>query len=539
MLYQQPILDLAHRRGHPARAAAAHGRRRTASLIAPATFLYIAERFGLIQAIDRWVVRQAIALIAGQRARRPAAALEVNLSGKSIDGPRADRARSSTSCARSGIDPDRPDLRDHRDGGDRQHGARPAASPSAIARAGLRVRARRLRRRLRLLLLPQAPAVRLPQDRRRLHPQPRRSPSTTSSSSRRWSRSRPGLGKQTIAEFVGDEPTLELLRAYGVDFAQGYDVGRPEPVSEWLGLEPAPGRPGRQRLVVSTRERGDSDDGRQAQVVLPAGARRRAAPAAQARRSAAPPSSRPSCARPSASCAGRARSCGGRARCWPRGCRRTSSETIAQARAEHLTYLKPDNLRELAVDRDRARARERPGLIVEAGTARGGSAIVLAAAKAAARPMKVYDVFGMIPPPGEHDGEDVHERYEKIAGGAARGVGGETYYGYRDDLYREVTESFSRLGVPVGGAQRRADPGAVRGHDRARRAGRVRAPGRRLVRVDDDVPGRGSRRCWSPAGGSCSTTTTSGRAAARRSTSTSPDRDGLPARAAGEAARHP
>jgi hypothetical protein len=124
-------------------------------------------------------------------------------------------------------------------------------------------------------------------------------------------------------------------------------------------------------------------------------------------------------------------------------------ETIARARAEHLTYLKPDNLRELAsvvIELERA---QRPGLIVEAGTARGGSAIVLAAAKAAARPMKVYDVFGMIPPPGEHDGEDVHERYATIASGAARGVGGDTYYGYRDDLYREVTESFSRLGVPV------------------------------------------------------------------------------------------
>ena len=124
-------------------------------------------------------------------------------------------------------------------------------------------------------------------------------------------------------------------------------------------------------------------------------------------------------------------------------------QTIARARAEHLTYLKPDNLRELAsivIELERA---QQPGLIIEAGTARGGSAIVLAAAKAAARPMKVYDVFGMIPPPGEHDGADVHARYEKIAGGAAKGVGGDTYYGYRDDLYREVTESFSRLGVAV------------------------------------------------------------------------------------------
>ena len=63
--------------------------------------------------------------------------------------------------------------------------------------------------------------------------------------------------------------------------------------------------------------------------------------------------------------------------------------------------------------------------------------------------MKVYDVFGTIPPPTERDGADVHQRYEKIATGEARGPGGETYYGYRDDLYGEVVESFARLGVPA------------------------------------------------------------------------------------------
>jgi EAL domain-containing protein (putative c-di-GMP-specific phosphodiesterase class I) len=36
-----------------------------------------------------------------------------------------------------------------------------------------------------------------------------------------------GMGAQTIAEFVGDEATIELLRGYGVDYAQGYAVGRP------------------------------------------------------------------------------------------------------------------------------------------------------------------------------------------------------------------------------------------------------------------------------------------------------------------------
>jgi EAL domain-containing protein (putative c-di-GMP-specific phosphodiesterase class I) len=36
-----------------------------------------------------------------------------------------------------------------------------------------------------------------------------------------------GMGRQTIAEFVGDEATMSMLRCYGVDYAQGFEVGRP------------------------------------------------------------------------------------------------------------------------------------------------------------------------------------------------------------------------------------------------------------------------------------------------------------------------
>ena len=38
-----------------------------------------------------------------------------------------------------------------------------------------------------------------------------------------------GMGRQTIAEFVGDAPTMSMLRSYGVDYAQGFEVGRPAP----------------------------------------------------------------------------------------------------------------------------------------------------------------------------------------------------------------------------------------------------------------------------------------------------------------------
>jgi diguanylate cyclase (GGDEF)-like protein len=47
-----------------------------------------------------------------------------------------------------------------------------------------------------------------------------------------------GLGKRTIAEFVEDEETTQLLREYGVDMAQGFHLGRPVDAAEELAAEP-------------------------------------------------------------------------------------------------------------------------------------------------------------------------------------------------------------------------------------------------------------------------------------------------------------
>lgn len=41
-----------------------------------------------------------------------------------------------------------------------------------------------------------------------------------------------GLGKATIAEYVQDDQTAEMLREYGVDMAQGYHLGRPMGLDE-------------------------------------------------------------------------------------------------------------------------------------------------------------------------------------------------------------------------------------------------------------------------------------------------------------------
>ena len=43
-----------------------------------------------------------------------------------------------------------------------------------------------------------------------------------------------GLGKQTVAEHVGDQPTVALLRELGVDYGQGYFLGKPRPLDEFL-----------------------------------------------------------------------------------------------------------------------------------------------------------------------------------------------------------------------------------------------------------------------------------------------------------------
>jgi EAL domain-containing protein (putative c-di-GMP-specific phosphodiesterase class I) len=46
------------------------------------------------------------------------------------------------------------------------------------------------------------------------------------------------LGKKTIAEFVEDESVLALLKAVGVDYAQGYEIGRPTPLARYTHPDP-------------------------------------------------------------------------------------------------------------------------------------------------------------------------------------------------------------------------------------------------------------------------------------------------------------
>jgi EAL domain-containing protein (putative c-di-GMP-specific phosphodiesterase class I) len=73
-----------------------------------------------------------------------------------------------------------------------------------------------------------------------------------------------GLGAETIAEYVSDDQTLEFLREQGVGYAQGYRIGRPRPIEEVLS-SPAPGAPQPpvrvERPALSSGDEGGGDAG--------------------------------------------------------------------------------------------------------------------------------------------------------------------------------------------------------------------------------------------------------------------------------------
>ena len=47
-----------------------------------------------------------------------------------------------------------------------------------------------------------------------------------------------GLGRASVAEFVEDAASVEYLRAAGVDYGQGYHISRPLPIDEALAFHP-------------------------------------------------------------------------------------------------------------------------------------------------------------------------------------------------------------------------------------------------------------------------------------------------------------
>lgn len=197
----------------------------------PSAFLYAAERSGLIQAIDGWVVRKAIALIAEHARVGRKLVLNVNLSGKSI-GDRKLAELIEQALAEAGIDPARLNFE--------------LTETAAIANVEeARAFATRLRGRGCQFSLDDFGSgfgsfsylKTFPFDYLKIDGDFIRSLATSPVDRlvvEAIVNVARGMGKKTVAEFVTDEESTGLLRELGVDCAQGYHIGMPKPVSEVL-----------------------------------------------------------------------------------------------------------------------------------------------------------------------------------------------------------------------------------------------------------------------------------------------------------------
>ncbi|MEA2154203.1 MAG: hypothetical protein QOE11_343 [Solirubrobacteraceae bacterium] len=200
-------------------------------LVPPGAFLPIAERFDLICDIDRWVLREAVRLLHDEHAAGRDVSLAVNLSGRTMSDPGLGEYLESLLAAQP-IQPGRLVIE--------------VTETAAIVNID---RARRLAERLHALgcrfalddfgagfasfyYLKHLAFDYLKIDgefvRQLVHdPTDQLVIQAVVNIAR-------GLGTRTVAEFVGDEPTVELLRSLGVDYGQGYHLGMPTPIAQVL-----------------------------------------------------------------------------------------------------------------------------------------------------------------------------------------------------------------------------------------------------------------------------------------------------------------
>jgi hypothetical protein len=120
---------------------------------------------------------------------------------------------------------------------------------------------------------------------------------------------------------------------------------------------------------------------------------------------------------------------------------------VEQIKVNKLTYLSNSRLESVINSVRTITENKIRGVFMEAGCALGGSAILISKLKEVTRPFKVYDVFGMIPAPTEEDTVDAQQRFEDIQHGKSKGIGGNKYYGYEDNLYEIVEANLAKFGI--------------------------------------------------------------------------------------------
>lgn len=222
LLHAQPILDL--RQNRITRWELLVRLAEESGILLPAVFLSKAERLGMIQAIDRWVWGQALQLVRDRNV-----CVHVNLSGRTLQDDETIRSMVSQLEA-SGIPRGKLVVE--------------ITETAAIVNVAQTLKCiEALRSRgchlalddfgvgfSSLYYLKHLPADFLKIDGTFIRTLPE------GSENRQIVRAiadlARGLGRQTIAEWVEDEATLRIVRELGVDYAQGFYIGRPLPVSE-------------------------------------------------------------------------------------------------------------------------------------------------------------------------------------------------------------------------------------------------------------------------------------------------------------------
>jgi diguanylate cyclase (GGDEF)-like protein len=198
-------------------------------LVPPATFLYVAERFGLAQELDRWVISQAAALLAGARDEGRDLLLEVNLSASSVTDPGLPEliarelatAKAPGSALSLAID-EATAIENMESVRVLAQSVRSLGCEIVLDHFGSGLASFHYLQQLAVdyVKIDGSFVKDLPHNRAGRMVVKSVVDVATS------------IGCRTIAERVGDSETLALLQSHGVDFAQGFYVGRPRPAAE-------------------------------------------------------------------------------------------------------------------------------------------------------------------------------------------------------------------------------------------------------------------------------------------------------------------
>ena len=193
-------------------------------IILPGGFMPAAERFGLIHSVDRWIVSRALNQLARLHLQGEAVRFSINLSGKAFEDASL-LPMIQQLLDHSSIDPSRVCFE--------------ITETAAIAKlsAAEKFIAALTRMGCQFALddfgagfSSFAYLKHLPVDKLKIDGafvQGMANSQIDQAMVQSMNQVAHALGKQTIAEYVEDAATLELLREYGVDYAQGNYIGKP------------------------------------------------------------------------------------------------------------------------------------------------------------------------------------------------------------------------------------------------------------------------------------------------------------------------